>query len=369
MNNLNVNWPRLEKLLGPEQYFNLLCVDEYLYSNTNDRPKKSNAINFEQFNWSHFVQIVDDNRTWPLVSQSFRKVAGDLGLECQISESAVTNWTNNTKVNKARNIVAKQELLELVGNLQSGGVEPVLLKGAVRLIDGLWPKSSDRYIGDLDLLIPHDQLNLATGVVQDLGYKFKSNPELNASKHQLPELVNSKLLMPVELHFEVGIKVLQKRLNKNDFIKRGTIISTQDNQLLKVPAVDHQILHCFYHGSLFFGNQHRKYFPMSDFFELSLLCKRCGEVKEFDLEPNFFGSTFEEYSSSYIPNLKLHKRTSHFYKLLIGYFISSKKKYSWRQHENLLSRSVDMLIKYSYVAIVHRAIAVRAALNRLRKTP
>ena len=42
-------------------------------------------------------------------------------------------------------------------------IVPVALKGAIRLIDGLWPDPALRFMHDLDLLVPEDALSRLRG--------------------------------------------------------------------------------------------------------------------------------------------------------------------------------------------------------------
>ena len=57
-----------------------------------------------------------------------------------------------------RNDALRAQLEEVAARLNAIGVVPVALKGAIRLIDGLWPDPALRFMHDLDLLVPDDAL-------------------------------------------------------------------------------------------------------------------------------------------------------------------------------------------------------------------
>jgi hypothetical protein len=49
-------------------------------------------------------------------------------------------------------------------------IEPVLLKGAIRLLAGLYPDDGWRMLRDLDLLVPQASLVAATRALRNAGY-------------------------------------------------------------------------------------------------------------------------------------------------------------------------------------------------------
>jgi fido (protein-threonine AMPylation protein) len=60
--------------------------------------------------------------------------------------------------------------VELVAPLNRIGVEPVLLKGAIRRVDGLYPEIGWRMMRDLDVLISEGSLAEAVEVLRGIGY-------------------------------------------------------------------------------------------------------------------------------------------------------------------------------------------------------
>ena len=72
--------------------------------------------------------------------------------------------------NIERNGELRAELTIAVGVLNRAGIEPVLLKGAIRLATGLYPDDGWRMLRDLDLLVPQGRLAEATRALQDAGY-------------------------------------------------------------------------------------------------------------------------------------------------------------------------------------------------------
>ena len=72
--------------------------------------------------------------------------------------------------NLERNAELRDELAAAVGVLNRADIEPVLLKGAIRLLDGLYPDHGWRMLRDLDLLVPKASLAEAIRALEEAGY-------------------------------------------------------------------------------------------------------------------------------------------------------------------------------------------------------
>ena len=55
-------------------------------------------------------------------------------------------------------------------------IVPVALKGAIRLVDGLWPDPALRFMHDLDLLVPADGLWRGAAAADGAGLAADSGP-------------------------------------------------------------------------------------------------------------------------------------------------------------------------------------------------
>jgi len=105
--------------------------------------------------------------------------------------------------NARRNRALRLQLGEAVARLNGIGVEPVLLKGAARLADGLYPDPGWRVMRDLDLLVPRDQLAEAAACLRSAGYRFlEGGTGWSGRHHHLPQLARDGALAVVEVHAE-----------------------------------------------------------------------------------------------------------------------------------------------------------------------
>jgi Uncharacterised nucleotidyltransferase len=72
--------------------------------------------------------------------------------------------------NLERNSAFRAELATAVSILNEAGIEPVLLKGAIRLAHGLYPDHGWRVLRDVDLLVPRAAILDALRALQEAGY-------------------------------------------------------------------------------------------------------------------------------------------------------------------------------------------------------
>ena len=109
--------------------------------------------------------------------------------------------------NRERNEELSGQLREAIALLNRVGLRPVLLKGAIRLIDGLYPDIGWRSMRDLDLLVPACRIQDAATALEAVGYASSPDrPGSLASRfphHHYPRLTHPHRLAPIELHTEL----------------------------------------------------------------------------------------------------------------------------------------------------------------------
>ncbi len=105
--------------------------------------------------------------------------------------------------NARRNRALRRQLAEAVGCLNGTGIEPVLLKGAARLADGLYPDPGWRLMRDLDLLVPRDRAAEAAACLRSAGYRFlEGGAGWSGRHHHLPQLARDGAPAVIEVHAE-----------------------------------------------------------------------------------------------------------------------------------------------------------------------
>jgi hypothetical protein len=177
--------------------------------------------------------------------------------------------------NEERNGELYRQLAEVVAKLNRIGIEPVLLKGAARLVDGLYPDLGWRMMWDLDVLV--SQIRLANVVValRELGYAPKS--ESTTIKHHYPALAHPHHPALVELHGELLEEPRQRRLlNAVELIEASRPI-VFDSRRARLPSVEHQIFHLVGHCQVHHSGHAMGRVALRDRLEAAALLRRSAD--------------------------------------------------------------------------------------------
>jgi hypothetical protein len=106
--------------------------------------------------------------------------------------------------NRRRNQALRAQLGEIVRALNEIGIEPLLLKGATRLVDGLYRDPGWRFMRDLDLLVPIGRRADAVARLAAAGFDYTRDPASWPEGHKhLAPLGRDGDPAVVELHGEL----------------------------------------------------------------------------------------------------------------------------------------------------------------------
>jgi Uncharacterised nucleotidyltransferase len=143
--------------------------------------------------------------------------------------------------NRERNDELRGELAAAVGVLNQIGIEPVLLKGSLRLLDGLYPDDGWRMLQDLDLLIPEASWVEASRAFASAGY---------ASVGSGGEIRRRDGACQIDLHTELfGSPRHFPLLRALDVLKTSRPLAFGDGRV-RVPSVEHQLVHLIGHSQI-----------------------------------------------------------------------------------------------------------------------
>ena len=108
------------------------------------------------------------------------------------------------KMNRDRNIVLRQQALEIVALLNAEGIMPVFMKGTANVLDGLYEDEGERIVGDIDFLVSDDEFLRTAEILQNNGYQYKEQYsymqiDIKKVKH-FPRLYKQGTTFDVEIH-------------------------------------------------------------------------------------------------------------------------------------------------------------------------
>lgn len=230
------------------------------------------------FDWAALLGCADRHAVVPALAA----VLEDLQLGPLAPAGFIDFIADIRAKNAARNRALRAQLLEVVRLLNGIGIEPVLLKGAIRLVDDLYPDSSWRYMVDLDLLIA-DGAHEADRALQAAGYRPPPAPgvvDLPLERdvhHHLAPLKRDDRLGTVELHVNLANEWHRRVLPAGHFAEAATA-AVVEGVRLRIPDRRDQLMHGIMHRQLNHDGLATSRFDVRDAIETRLLLEAIGRA-------------------------------------------------------------------------------------------
>jgi Uncharacterised nucleotidyltransferase len=219
----------------------------------------------DQVDWPLLVAIASDHLVTPALQPRLGKVVG-APLDAELRHY----FTVIRALNRKRNQRIRSQLGDLVGALNTAGIEPILLKGTAHLMLGLYRDDADRVIGDIDLLVAQEERETTLAILRDLGYNsYDGDPE-HAHLHHYPPVARHDSEAWVELHKLAS--PYRRALPTQALIRRARRISTGIGSIAVPCAEDlliHNIVHSQRHKRCFWSAE----FSLRDAYDLVLLAR------------------------------------------------------------------------------------------------
>jgi Uncharacterised nucleotidyltransferase len=175
--------------------------------------------------------------------------------------------TENTRRNRA----LRRQLWEISACLNAIGIEPVLLKGAIRLVDGLYRDPGWRFMRDLDVLVARERLSDAVACLRSIGYGFTDKAASWPEEHKhLPALARDGEAAVVEIHADL-LSDPRELCPAEQVLARSRPIDL-DGARVRVPDTGDQLAHLIGHDRLDGYLRRSGMFLLRSVFETALLC-------------------------------------------------------------------------------------------------
>lgn len=202
------------------------------------------------------ARIAQHNNVHTLAGEVFVR---EPGLRDAIPRDLFLYFKAMYTANQERSAKALSQLKQIDKALSQDNIPSIVMKGGGDLLDHLHQDQNIRFVGDLDLLVPHERLDAAQAQLFGIGAETvpfalsSSNPRVNQRgvappKHHLPKIIHSDWELPVELHFEVGRTPMDQILPAKDVLSRA--LATEHGQLMVMSPEDracHLIAHANHH--------------------------------------------------------------------------------------------------------------------------
>jgi hypothetical protein len=177
-------------------------------------------------------------------------------------------------LNKRRNENLLAGLTRIVRALNAIHIEPVLLKGAARLIEGTYPAPMLRFLGDLDILIPPERSADAVAALNSIGFYTRAYDEgLPASHHHLRVLHDPETGAALELHTAL-LPPDYGSLLSTDWFYRGTQPYQLTGLTIRLPDVTRSVGHIVAHDQILHRHHWQRRVELRQLFDLAMIRTR-----------------------------------------------------------------------------------------------
>jgi hypothetical protein len=174
--------------------------------------------------------------------------------------------------NSRRNHTLRLQLRDIASHLNEIVIEPLLLKGAIRLVDGLYRDPGWRFMRDLDLLVRRDRLSDAVARLAAVGYSFTQDAASWPEHHKhLPPLGRAGEAAVIEIHSDL-VSERQELCPAEQALARSRLVDL-DGTRVRIPDTVDQLAQLIGHDR-FDGYLRRSgMFLLRSVFETALLCR------------------------------------------------------------------------------------------------
>jgi hypothetical protein len=191
-------------------------------------------------------------------------------------------------LNIVHNLRFRRSLTEAVQALNMTGVVPVLFKGALELTRGMPGAVDDRWMVDLDLLVPIDQMRAAQQALEGLGYEARPGNPFH-HPHELP-LARDGSPGPIELHVALGSPPVPSVLPAAEAWTQSAEISVGEGHA-RALSPTHQVLYNVLHSAVQDLNHAVGGLPLRQLLALSQLV----ETQGHEIDWAMIGRRMEEH--------------------------------------------------------------------------
>jgi len=203
-------------------------------------------------------------------------------------------------LNKKRNEQILSTLARVAGLLNAIDIEPVLLKGGALLVEGIYPQSSTRLLGDIDILIPKNRSAEASAALKAAGYDTKSSAVSPPTHHHLPMLLDPETGAGVELHTDVISRSADAVIATDWFCEMLRPILFR-GQRVRLPEPTRNLGHIIFHSQIFHGLYVLNKVQLRHIVDLVLLRARHEKTIDWDeLDRRFSAAGAGEVLATYL---------------------------------------------------------------------
>lgn len=204
-------------------------------------------------------------------------------------------------LNGERNQRLIEALTRVAAALNAIDIEPVLLKGAGRLVDGTYPMPALRVLGDLDILVPVNRSADAFAALQRSGFHNNADATpLPPAHHHLPMLCERDTGAGVELHTELTRAPHDVIIPSAWFWERSTPFQLQGLRV-RLPDATASVAHTVVHDQMLHIRYELRRFELRQLVDLAVVrAKHESAIDWGEIDRRFSGAGVGQVLATYL---------------------------------------------------------------------
>lgn len=242
------------------------------------------------------------------------------GLRDELDDGITEYLASFHALNSERNQRLRDQLQECIGALNRVSVKPMPLKGAAYLLGNLYPDPNERFLSDIDLMVPESDLEAASSALHELGFRPAEGEFDFSQHHHIPPLLRTLDDVAIELHSAPVARFAGASLSAEEVWANSSPVSSNGCRWVSASATD-TVLLSFLHSEVVDRNLSRCIVDLRGFLDLRHLVARHGA--EIDWQYNYARSAFCAADSTFC-------RYVHFYTRLTGDRVTNIPACRWR---------------------------------------
>lgn len=274
----------MKKFIKKVTIFLLLCRCLALRNNQFLLRQK---IRQKTFPWENLIELSGKHLVTTTLYWSLRQKK----LLNELPDDGLLNYLETIfSANQQRNQQILEQLYQITKQLNSVGIEPVVLKGVASLVTQTYADIGIRMMTDIDLLIPKNKLMEAVNVLIASGYYPAENAPDSVDKHHYPALIRQGSIASVELHSRIVLN--ETKILPTEMVLKNAVFYPLKDVQIKCPTLLDRIKHNIIHTYIMDGNYEGKTIQLMQLYEFATL----NQLKTLDLKK--LKSVFKENNQS-----------------------------------------------------------------------
>jgi hypothetical protein len=233
--------------------------------NKGNKEEIENQLKTTEVDWDSVVKVSTGHYVFPALYCNLKKA----NFLHYVPEELVNYMIHITDLNRERNQQIIEQAKEINELLLKNNITPIFLKGTGNLLEGLYEDIGERMVGDIDMILPNEDVLEANKILQNNNYT--SSAIMFDDHRHLPRLTKVNKIAAIELHKD--FLEIPYRNNFNYSSIKDSVVKTEQNYSF-LSAVDKMAMNIFSNQITDDGYE-KASILLRNYYDFILLSQKC----------------------------------------------------------------------------------------------